>query len=78
MRPHLSAGLPSAGEMKLLRESNKVPLRLEVGSVCLLQGKAGMAESVCPETSLLQGDFIDVPQGRVQRGPSQGLLGSVL
>lgn len=66
---------PSAGEVKLLRKSNEVPLRLGVGSVCLLQGKAGVAESVCPKTSLPQSDFIDVPEGRVKRGLSQALLG---
>lgn len=44
----------------------------------LLQGKAGVAVSVCPETSLLRGDFINAPEGRVQRGWSQALLGGVL
>lgn len=37
--------LPSAGEMKLLIKSSEVPLRLEVRSISLLQGKAGVAES---------------------------------
>lgn len=78
MRPHLSTGLPSAGEIKLLRKSSEVPLKLEVGNISLLQGKAGVAESVCPETSFLQGDFINVPGGRVQRGISQALLSDVL
>lgn len=64
--------------MKLLRKSKEVSLRLEVGDVCLLQGKAGVAESVCPETSLPQGDFFNVPEGRVQRGPSLALLGGLL
>lgn len=77
-RPHSSTGLPSAGEMKQLRKSKEIPLILEVGSVCLLQGKVEVAESVCPETSLPQGNFINVPEGRVQRGPSQALLGGVL
>lgn len=63
--------------MKLLIKSSEVPLRLEVRSISLLQGKAGEAESVCPETCLLQGDFIKVPEGRVQRGRSQPLLGGV-
>lgn len=78
MRPQLSTGFSSAGEMKLLRKSSEVPLRLEAGSISLLQGKAGVAGSVCPETSLLQGDFINVPEGRMQRGQSQALLGGVL
>lgn len=76
MRPHLSTVLPSAGEMKLLRKSSKVPLRLEVGIISLLQGKAGAAENVCPEASLLQGDFINVPEGRAKR-LSQALLNGV-
>lgn len=78
MRPHLSTWLPSAEEIKLLRKSSEVPIRLEVGNISLLQEKAGVAESVCPGTSLLQGEFINVPGGKVQRGMSQALLSGVL